>query len=100
METGQFEKYQEVSKLFKEIVDSITTLEIGQLKLFFVNLEKRIATKSSPVLEDFNSLLALLNNLKEAKGKVALHFAVARGDPEVVRHMIEVLKVDHSLKDK
>lgn len=56
--------------------------------------------KSSPVFEDFTSLLGLLDHLKEAKGKVALHFAVARGDVEVVRHMIEVLKVDHSLKDK
>jgi hypothetical protein len=53
---------------------------LGQLKLFFVNLEKRISSKASSVFEDFTSLLALLDNLKEAKGKVALHFAVARGD--------------------
>jgi hypothetical protein len=36
--TGDFAKYQQVSKAFKDMIDSITTLEIGQLKLYFVSL--------------------------------------------------------------
>jgi hypothetical protein len=100
MEPGQVQKYQEVSKLYKEIIDSITTLEVSQLKLYLVNLDKRIAGKDSPVLADFATLVQLLDQLKEAKGKVALHFAVARGNLDIVRHLIEAVGVDHSPKDK
>lgn len=45
MEAGDMQKYQEVSKLYKEIIDAITTLEVSQLKLYLVNLEKRITNK-------------------------------------------------------
>lgn len=41
----------------------------------------------------------MLDQFKEAKGKVALHFAVARGDLEIVRYMIENLKLDTYVKD-
>ncbi len=41
----------------------------------------------------------MLDQFKEAKGKVALHFAVARGDLDVVKHMIENLKLDINVKD-
>lgn len=94
------QKYQQVSKLYKEIIDAITTLEVPQLKLYLVNLDKRIQAKETSVLSDFSSLLQLLNQLKEAKGKVPLHFAVARGNLDIVKHLIEVLGVDHSPKDK
>lgn len=45
MQSGELQKYQEISKLYKEIVDAITTLEISQFKLYLVNLDKRIANK-------------------------------------------------------
>lgn len=45
MEAGQFEQYQAISKLYKEVVDSITTLDLPQLKLYLVNLQKRIDNK-------------------------------------------------------
>lgn len=35
---GELKKYQEASKAFKDIVDAITTYDIGQIKLFFSNL--------------------------------------------------------------
>lgn len=44
-EAKQFEQYQAISKLYKEIVDAITTLELAQVKLFLVNLQKRIDAK-------------------------------------------------------
>lgn len=37
-QVGKMEKYQLISKLYKEIVDTITGQEIGQIKLYFVNL--------------------------------------------------------------
>lgn len=100
MEAGDMQKYQEISKLYKEIIDAITTLEVPQVKLFLVNLEKRITNKESPIIAEFNTLVYLLNNLKEAKGKLPLHFAVARGNLEIVRHLIETVGVEHGTKDK
>lgn len=94
------QKYQEISKLYKEIIEAITTLEVPQLKLFLVNLDKRVLAKESAVLAEFASLPQLLNQLKEAKGKVALHFAVARGNLDIVRYLVETVGVDHSPKDK
>lgn len=43
-------KYQEVSQLYKEIVDAITTQEISQVKLFLVNLQKRIDKATDSIL--------------------------------------------------
>lgn len=100
MEGGDMQKYQEISKLYKEIIDAITTLEAPQLKLYLVNLDKRIVNKETPILADFSTLVYLLNNLKEAKGKLPLHFAVARGNMEIVRYLIETVGVEHSAKDK
>jgi ankyrin repeat protein len=100
MEPGQVQKYQEISKLYKEIVDAITTLEVSQVKLFLVNLEKRMVNKESPTFQEFSSLVNLLDTLKEAKGKVPLHFAVARGNLDIIRYLIETVGVDHSVKDK
>jgi hypothetical protein len=45
MKQEELQKYQEVAKRFKEIIDAITTLEFSQLKLFLVRLEKKIAGK-------------------------------------------------------
>ena len=50
MEEGQAQKYEAISKLYKEIVDSLTTLELPQLKLYLVNLDKRIQGKAEPLL--------------------------------------------------
>jgi ankyrin repeat protein len=52
------------------------------------------------VVAEFASLVQLLNQLKEAKAKVAIHFAVARGNLDIVRYLIETVGVDHSPKDK
>ena len=41
----------------------------------------------------------MLDSFKEAKSKVALHFAVARGDLEIVKYMVETLKLDTNIKD-
>jgi hypothetical protein len=81
MSVGQadFAKYQQVSQAFKDIINAITTLELGQLKLYFVGLEKKIYKKEA-VYGEYTSLQNMLDSFKEAKGKVALHFAVARGD--------------------
>ncbi len=42
MEKGQLEQYQAVSKLYQEIVENITNQELPQVKLFLLNLQKRI----------------------------------------------------------
>jgi hypothetical protein len=42
---GQMQQYQAISKLYKEIVDSLTTLELPQLKLYLTNLAKRVQLK-------------------------------------------------------
>jgi ankyrin repeat protein len=100
MEAGQYEQYQAISKLYKEIVDSITMLELGQVKLYFVNLQKRIEAGGEAALGEYKNVKELLDSLKEAKGKVPIHFAAARGDVEVVRYLIEGLGLDHRVKDK
>jgi hypothetical protein len=64
MEPGQFEQYQAVSKLYKEIVDNITTQEASQLKLYLVNLQKRIEAKTEPILSDYSSVRELLDSTK------------------------------------
>lgn len=45
MNSQDFKKYQEIMAVFKDIINAVTTFEIGQLKLFFVNLEKKILNK-------------------------------------------------------
>lgn len=100
MEQGEIQKYQEISKLYKEIVDSLTTLELAQVKLYLVNLEKRIQAKAEPLLAEYRSVKELFNSTKEAKGKVPLHFACAKGDLAVVQHLIEEIKLDYRIKDK
>jgi hypothetical protein len=100
MEKGEIKQYQELSKLYKEIVDSITTLELPQVKLYLVNLEKRIHEKAQPILSEYDSLKKLLDTTKEAKGKVPLHFACARGNVDIIRHLIETVGLDHQVRDK
>jgi ankyrin repeat protein len=41
----------------------------------------------------------MLDQFKDGKSKVALHFAVARGDLDIVKYMIENLKLDILVKD-
>ena len=74
------QKYQQISKLYKEIVDTLTTQTLPQIKLYFSNLSKKITEKSDSLYADFLDVTALLNNLKQAKGKLPIHFAVAKGD--------------------
>lgn len=100
MEAGQFEQYQAVSKLYKEIVEAITNQETPQLKLYLVNLQKRIDAKAEPVLTDYTSVKELLDNTKEAKGKVPLHFACAKGNLDTVRHLVESIGLDYRIRDK
>ena len=38
MSNQDLKKYQEIMALFKDIINAVTTFEIGQIKLFFVNL--------------------------------------------------------------
>lgn len=40
---GSMQKYQQISKLYKEIVDTLTTQTLSQIKLYFSNLSKKIA---------------------------------------------------------
>lgn len=42
----------------------------------------------------------MLNSIKEAKGKLPIHYAVASGQLEVVKYLIETLKLDYEVKDK
>jgi len=42
----------------------------------------------------------LFDNTKEAKGKVPLHFACAKGDLGIVQYLIEETKLDYRIKDK
>lgn len=41
----------------------------------------------------------MLDQFKDGKGKVVLHFAVARGDLDIIKHLIESLKLDSNVKD-
>ncbi len=81
-------------------MESITTLELPQLKLYLVNLEKRINSKAEPLLAEYHNVKHLLDTTKEAKGKVPLHFACAKGDLSVVQYLIEEIKLDSRVKDK
>ena len=42
MEEGQLQQFQAISKLYKEIVDALTTLELPQIKLYLTSLAKRV----------------------------------------------------------
>ena len=42
---GDMAKYQKVSKLYKEIVDALTTQESSHAKNYLNNLSKKIAAK-------------------------------------------------------
>lgn len=88
-EQGEMQKYQAVSKLYKEIIDTLTTKEMGQVKLYLVNLGKRIDKKEEAILGEYSSVKDLFDNLKEAKGKVPLHFACAKGDVAIVHYLID-----------
>ena len=41
----------------------------------------------------------MLDSLKEAKGKAAIHYACARGDVSIVSYLIETIKLDYQIKD-
>lgn len=41
----------------------------------------------------------MLDQFKEGKGKVTIHFAVARGDIDIVKHLVDNLKLDLNIKD-
>lgn len=81
-------------------MDSVTTLDLGQLKLYLVNLQKRIDSHNEPVLNEYKDVKELLEGIKEAKGKVPLHYASARGNTEVVRHLVESVGLDLRVRDK
>lgn len=91
--------YHKVSELYKEIVDTLTKQELGQVKLYCSNLGKKIAAKE-PVYAEFRDSRNLLDALKEAKGKVALHYACARGDVSIVAYLVESIGLDVHVKDK
>jgi hypothetical protein len=61
MEAQDFKKYQEVLAVFKEIINTVTTFEIGQLKLYFVNLEKKIDAKEEGIYSEYISLKQMLD---------------------------------------
>lgn len=42
----------------------------------------------------------MLNSIKEAKGKLPIHYTVASGQLEVLKYLIETFKVDYEVKDK
>lgn len=63
-------------------------------------MQKRIDSKAEPILSDYSSIKELLDSTKEAKGKVPLHFACAKGNIDIVRHLIEVVGLDYKIRDK
>ena len=81
------------------MVDTITTKDISQIKLFCTNAAKKIKSKEK-VYGDFLDLKSMLDNMKEAKGKSCLHYACARGDVSIVSYLIETMKLDSQIKDK
>ena len=92
--------YQKISKIYKEIVDNLTTKDAPHVKNYLNALAKKIAAKEEPILAEFLDLKSLFENLKEAKGKTPIHYAAAKGDVEVMRYLIDNFKVDYQIKDK
>ena len=84
-----YKKYQEMSEAYKDLVETITNKDLPQIKLYCKNLSKKISSKQK-VYEDFTDPKAFLDHFKEAKGKVALHYACARGDVSIVSYLIEI----------
>lgn len=39
--TADMANYQKISKIYKEVVDTITTQSLPQIKLYFNNLDKK-----------------------------------------------------------
>ena len=72
--------YQKISKMYKEIVQALTTQELPHVKNYLSSLAKRIAAKDDQILGEFLNLKSLFENLKEAKGKTPIHYAAAKGD--------------------
>ena len=50
MDSGEMKKYEAVSKFYKELVAAVTEKELAQLKLYMVNLQKRIELGKEPIL--------------------------------------------------
>ena len=64
MNSEQYGQYQAISKLYKEITDTLTSKDLAQVKLYIVNLEKSIAAKNKDVLKEFESVKNVFNSLK------------------------------------
>lgn len=94
------DNYKKISKAYKEIVDMLTTQDLSHIKNYLSSLAKDIASKSNPVYAEFVDLRSMIDNLKEAKGKTPTHFAAAKGDVEIMRHLVETYKIDYKVKDK
>lgn len=93
-------QYQKISKMYKEVVDNLTTKDTPHVKNYLNNLAKKIAAKEEPILSEFLDLKAMFENLKEAKGKTPIHYAAAKGDVEIMRYLIDNFKIDYQIKDK
>jgi hypothetical protein len=64
MQSEDLAKYHEISAKFKELIDAVTTLDLSQLKLFFVNLEKKIIGKTEAFYNEFDTMKNYLDNIK------------------------------------
>lgn len=108
MEASQHARFEEAKKFIQELFSAVTDKSLPQLKLHLKSLEKELANKdaqaanestSGSLLSQYCSVSELLNHTLDGKSKSALHFACARGDPEVVRLLVEEYKADPHLKD-
>lgn len=70
------------------------------IKIYFNNLGKQIAAGDDKLLSEFKDVRDMLNSIKEAKGKLPIHYTVASGQLEVLKYLIETFKVDYEVKDK
>lgn len=75
--------YLKMKKLLEDIVEAITNKSVKEIDAL---LEQKLKQKD---MTEFNSKKELINNLTEGRNKNALHFAAAKGDPQVMQYLLE-----------
>lgn len=64
MSEGDAQGYKKISDTFKELVDTLTTKELSQIKLYLTNMSQKIAAGQDKFFLEFKDLKDLLDNIK------------------------------------
>ena len=76
-----------MKKLLEDIIEAITNKSISEIDKVLTQKLKELEKDSD--FGEFKSKKDLINNLKEGRNKNAIHFAAAKGDPKVMKYLLE-----------